>query len=269
VKIEYKLSKEAQKKRFIETADKSERIKVEFNPADLTKGQRKILTEAHLPNWNELGIYYVDYEHYRAPSLEHVEAEYDHELSIEDIFKEITKQTRSYEKKNTEYLEARKAYDAECEKERKAEEKRKAEKKAQRKAEIEKELKECETWIAEHGSDYLKRACGAGHDCTRGYLTERAAKEYPDAILDFNDHADWRTRSCPSVKALDLRDEILKEHSDAEVEIVWLTAEPLNETGLSKEDLYDRDQEFTSHEAVKVLDPNFGEDNLLFYGIAD
>lgn len=53
------------------------------------------------------------------------------------------------------------------------------------------------------------------------------------------------------------------------MEIVWLTAEPINETGLSEEDLYDREQEFTSHEAVKVLDPNFGEDNLLFYGIAD
>lgn len=77
-------------------------------------------------------------------------------------------------------------------------------------------------WIAAHGSPFLRRAAGAGYDCQRRYVIERAALERPGYVVDFNDNARWSARSCPSEAAL----------SEALVvggTVVWLTALPVDD----------------------------------------
>jgi hypothetical protein len=71
-------------------------------------------------------------------------------------------------------------------------------------------------WIGAHGSEFLRKACDAGYDCQRRYVTERAALERPGFTADFDDRADWRDRSCPSEVALDLA-------LAAGGTVVWLT----------------------------------------------
>jgi hypothetical protein len=73
-------------------------------------------------------------------------------------------------------------------------------------------------WIAAHGSDFLRKAVGAGYDCQRRYVTERAALEYPGFEVDFDDGAEWKPRSCPSEAALDASLAVGEE-----CEVVWLT----------------------------------------------
>ena len=72
------------------------------------------------------------------------------------------------------------------------------------KAEAEREGRAAEkaAWVAEHGSDYLKRAVNLGYDCQRQYVTERAAAELPGFTLDFDGNAEWKSRACPSEEAL-------------------------------------------------------------------
>ena len=141
---------------------------------------------------------------------------------------------------------------------------------AQRKAELDAQKKEAAekrereraarereklTWIKKHGSDYLKRAVAAGHTCTRQYLRERAAFEYPGFVLDFNDSAEWKERSCPTEAALDERDALLEAHPDArKIEIVWLTSEPSDEID---PDYYPGLPE--GREAIVVNDPTYGK----------
>lgn len=94
-----------------------------------------------------------------------------------------------------------------------------AEREAAEQAETEAKQAERQAWIDEHGSDFLKKAVNAGYDCQRRYVTERAAIEHLNAIVDFNDNAKWRSRSCPSEEALDLA---LKAGGT----VVWLTIPP-------------------------------------------
>lgn len=119
---------------------------------------------------------------------------------------------------------------------------------AQREAEEEERQREHEVreaertvWIAEHGSDFLRRATAAGYDCQRRYVTERAALEHPGAVVDFEDEAEWRSRSCPSEAALDLAERINGE-------VVWLTSPP---RASRDDDAYDYDR-FEPCEAVWV-----------------
>jgi hypothetical protein len=77
-------------------------------------------------------------------------------------------------------------------------------------------------WIAAHGSDHLKAAFGAGYDCQRKYVSERAALEHPGYAVDFSDNAAWRDRSCPGAAAL-------AEALSAGGEVVWLTTDENNE----------------------------------------
>jgi hypothetical protein len=81
-------------------------------------------------------------------------------------------------------------------------------------------------WIADHGSDYLKRATAAGHDCGRLYWIERAADEYPGYVLDYEREHESKVRSCPSLAALDERDAVLAAHPTATIKIEWITAAP-------------------------------------------
>ena len=107
---------------------------------------------------------------------------------------------------------------------RKAEkEKLLAEQEAREKASREKAERletEKQQWISEHGSDFLKRALKLGYDCQRRYITERAAKEFPDFAVDFVDNCTWRSRSSPSDEALALVEQLIGRYN---AEVVWLT----------------------------------------------
>lgn len=98
---------------------------------------------------------------------------------------------------------------------------REREREAAKKARIEADKA---AWVEAHGSDQLRRACARGHDCQRLYVVERAAVEAPGYVVDFQDSAQWKDRSCPSVKSLDEAEaaEALGLES-TEVKIVWLT----------------------------------------------
>lgn len=98
----------------------------------------------------------------------------------------------------------------------------------ERKRELAKASREAEklAWVQEHGSEYLRRACAAGHDCSRMYWRERAAIEYAGYIVDIENDGAWKSRSCPSIEALDERDAVLAAHPGVDVEIVWLTEMP-------------------------------------------
>ncbi len=52
-------------------------------------------------------------------------------------------------------------------------------------------------WIRAHGSKALRERFDAGYDCQRAYVVERAMHEYPSYTVDFNNEAEWKTRSCP------------------------------------------------------------------------
>lgn len=106
-------------------------------------------------------------------------------------------------------------------------------------------------WANQFGSEHLKRGLAAGHDCGRMYLIERALVEYPGFILDYEKNSKWQDRSCPSVKALDMRDAILKQHPGVTATIVWLTDEPLANNH-SYDDYYEL---FEACEAIVVDDP--------------
>jgi|GEM_PF-1635905 hypothetical protein len=106
--------------------------------------------------------------------------------------------------------------------------------------------KEKEPWIEAHGSDYLKKACVAhGYDCQRLYVTERAKFELPGYVVDFEDAAKWKSRSCPSEESL-AELERVEVPTLGDVEIVWLTG-PAQE---SKQE-YD-DESFEPSEAAVV-----------------
>lgn len=114
-----------------------------------------------------------------------------------------------------------------------------------RKAEIARKEAERREWIEAHGSDFLRKAVGAGYDCQRRYVTERVAIEHPGAVVDFEEHADWRDRSCPSEAALD-------KALAVEGEVVWLTDYPLARKLGEHE--YDDYEDFEACEAVIVHD---------------
>lgn len=111
------------------------------------------------------------------------------------------------------------------------EQKEAAEREAKRMAEeaAEKAVKEAReaerlAWIEAHGSDYLQRAVRLGYNCQRQYVTERAGLEFPDFQVDFDDKAEWRSRSCPSEEALVEVETLIEAGHNAEV--VWLIPEP-------------------------------------------
>lgn len=99
-----------------------------------------------------------------------------------------------------------------------------AEKQATEEATRQARVAERATWIAEHGSDFLRRAVEAGYDCQRRYVRERAAVELPLFLVDFDGHAEWSNRSCPSEQALDRALALRAAGLDATV--VWLKMDP-------------------------------------------
>lgn len=102
------------------------------------------------------------------------------------------------------------------------------------------------TWIAVHGSDYLKRCQVGGYNCQRQYALERAKAERPGYTLDYNDAARWRDRSGPS-------DAALVEAERVGGFVVWLTAPP--SASVARDDDEDGgDYGFEPCEAVVITD---------------
>ena len=97
------------------------------------------------------------------------------------------------------------------------------------------------TWIEAHGSDHLKRAFARDHDCQRKYVIERAHFDTlsisPEFVVDIENEASWKSRSCPSIKALDLADEV-DTLALGDVEIVWLT-EPAQDRKHNADEYHD------------------------------
>jgi hypothetical protein len=127
-----------------------------------------------------------------------------------------------------------------------------------RKAELIKEWKQAAklAWVRAYGSDHLKRAVAAGHNCDRLYWIERCAKEYPGATLDYEKNAGWKDRSCPSVGMLDQRDAILAAHPGVSATIVWLTGEPLDH---KRDDEYFDYEPFGEREGIVVDDSAYSK----------
>ena len=92
---------------------------------------------------------------------------------------------------------------------------------AQREAKAQREAEKL-AWVHAHGSAFLQQAVSAGYDCQRRYVEERAAHEHPGFVVDWEDRAEWRSRSCPSEAALALA---LAVGGD----VVWLTRAPVDE----------------------------------------
>jgi hypothetical protein len=117
-----------------------------------------------------------------------------------------------------------------------------------------------QAWIDEHGSEHLRRAVAAGYDCTRKYLIERSALEYPGYVLDFENTAEWRSRSCPNLEALDEQSALLAAHPGVSVDIVWLTAEARDHK--VELDEYD-EEEPEPREAIVITDPAYDGKDLV------
>lgn len=163
---------------------------------------------------------------------------------------ELPDQIDAWEKRNA----ARKKE----EEERKAKEAaEKAAEKAERdKIEAERAVREADraAWIAECGSDYLRRAAALGYNCQRQYAKERAALEFPNFELDFDGYARWCGRSCPSEDALGRVERLISAGYKAKV--VWLD-KPVAEE--------DKDEDvFEPREAV-VVSEYLGKYNLVNY----
>lgn len=115
-------------------------------------------------------------------------------------------------------------------------------------------------WITEHGSAHLKRACNKeGYDCARLYALERSALEAPGYTLDFEEAAEWKSRACPSTKALDEVD-AMRTRGFANPLVVWLTDEPRDHHKSDEERYYPDD--FEPCEAV-VIQGYLGKYNLV------
>lgn len=106
-------------------------------------------------------------------------------------------------------------------------------------------------WATAHGSDQLRRGMERGHDCGRLYVIERAAVEAAGYVVDYEDSAKWKQRSCPSTAALDEADRV-QALGLGLVEIVWLT-DPAQDRKLSEaDDEYNYYNPFEPCEAVVV-----------------
>lgn len=119
-------------------------------------------------------------------------------------------------------------------------------------AEKQRKIKEKVDWISVNGSDHLKKAYAAGYDCQRKYVQERAAIEFPGFAIDFDDNAEWTSRSCPSMAAL----EEAEKHKDADAEIVWIT---------QRHDYDPEDYETPAGEEAVVIREYLGKYDLILY----
>jgi hypothetical protein len=105
------------------------------------------------------------------------------------------------------------------------------------------------TWIENHGSEHLKKAVAAGYNCQRKYVEERSAFEFPEFDLDFDDCLKHRSRSCPSLNALDWLDRF------PQGQIIWVE---------ERHDRSDDDEDYEGEEAI-IINGYLGKYNLVKY----
>ncbi len=266
--IRYQLSDAAMRRSYIESGHWPDRDqKLEIDVGSLTPQERETLLA-----WREVAgalvPSYFDATRlgaYQPPSadgwsrLDALQA--DHLLSVEEALHII----RSMIAQGTPLAEQAKAIRARLEAERAAAREAEQQAEAARQAEQQRQAAEFDAerrrWAAAHGSDHLRRAVEAGYSCTAMYLRERAAQEYPGFVVDAAGRAEWRSRSCPSPKALDLVDEVRALHGEhiTSASVIWLTRWPCN-TADPDEPTYD----YEPCEAVVVRDRRYREYDLVF-----
>jgi hypothetical protein len=269
VQIHYRVSSEFIKRTFVNDGKQVSPTQVlEVDPAELTADQRGALVRVdargvdqsvtlRVPYWGTLGTSQKDFEAERiytdagellaawVIARDVGQAQVDEKLD-EKIAKDIERllawdntkppqypgnEYRDHPRRD-EYLAANAT--ARERAEELAQEARERESEREAAHQYQKEQAEIEkrTWIEQHGSDFLRKAClQAGHDCQRRYAIERAALEYPGYTVDFDDAAGWKARACPGEMALD---EALAVGGD----VVWLTSRPSAEVGDWPEEEY-------------------------------
>lgn len=122
------------------------------------------------------------------------------------------------------------AYEAELQAANTALAERQAKKQAEEKAKAEAEAKAEEkfkaqslAWAREHGSERLKKGMAKGYRCKQAFI-----REYCEQALgagwryDWNGNISTKDRSCPSLEALNLTEELEKDAWISDVRIVWL-----------------------------------------------
>ncbi len=283
----YELSEEARKRPFLETGNMPGKTQsIEFPLSQMTPAQRAILVQ-HRGLGNSANVYQARYEVTIDELYPHFEVYWDRNfpeqgvhvrvrresvpLDAEPTLDEVLALLASYAERKAE---ARAAFQpevdaatAECEalalqkrqeQEWLAVEKaREAARKAEREAEREAERV---AWAQEHGSDHLRRGVAGGYTCTRMYLRERAAQEYPGFVVDLEDMAHWKSRSCPSLAALDMVDAVKAQHGEhiMDAGVVWLTNPACDQRPSSEEDAADTYCEpWKAREAVVVKDRRY------------
>jgi len=227
VKLTYLLSQAYLEQVFIETGTTPNRtVTIELDPALLTQTHRAYLVRltgnAEIPEALSLREF-TSYLHCDKPVRDnHRPVYFDAPVPASDALALFEADMARYEAAEAEIVRLR----AKCDAEQREAEARNEAYEAQRKADAEAEAKakaqrEADKlgWVAAHGSSHLRAAVAAGYDCQRLYVTERAAVEYPGFVVDFDDRASWKARSCPSEAAL----AFALAH---EGEVVWLTAPP-------------------------------------------
>lgn len=250
VSLRYATQQSFREQEFLRTGETPDPfLKVSVETTALTeKARQGLLVRKQLQSWEadllDPDSLKIETTGYDAGRIRSKEVKADHYLTPEDAAIFLERLVDRYTELLPLAQQAKQDYEAH-ERIRLAEEKsrqarraaeeqarREAEKKAREEAEAAKRA-----WIEAHGSDFLRRAFAAGYDCQRRYVTERAGQEHPDATIDFDGNAGWRSRSCPSEAALDLAEQVSGE-------VVWLTAPPHEDEGY-----YEPNEQ---HEAVIV-----------------
>jgi len=94
----------------------------------------------------------------------------------------------------------------------------------------------------------------------KGWAFPAGERKTGDISLDFDNNARWRTRSCPSEKALARVLELLDKGYQARV--VWLVSEPVDKSSLFHSPYYD--ESFEECEAI-IVENYLGRYTLVSY----
>lgn len=179
-------------------------------------------------------------------------------VNLQDVVDEIVMRWPDWEKVKPIVAEAeekrkarwdiqeaeRKAIEEEKYKQRQAEEA--AKKEAEAKAE---ELFKTKAlaWAKEHGSERLRKGLEKGYRCKQVFIREFCEGLGGSWAFDWDKDISTKARSCPSLEALNLVEELENNEWLSEVSIVWLPQ------GYEEiEGAYDRDPEPTGFEAIEA-----------------
>jgi len=267
--VSFKLSEKARKREFATTGTRPKETQTAtFDLEDATEHQRKRLLMyvpldkfdsnqgITLENYTADKAYY-DNIHKEAQILDFPPADLD---ALLDILADMATQKDHIGPQLAQWDAESKAYSEQEAQKRTTREQRVAEARAKADQAKADRIAAAEKWIAEFGSKHLKDATSRGYNCDRLYQLERAAQEYPGFELDYDNNAEWTSRSCPSETALSQVTEIEQAHPDTTVTVVWLT-KPVFNSEIDEEKNYELAlYDFTEREAITVDDQNFTRD---------